>query len=44
MRRLCVLMAYGETDHEAQALLTEFTRGLRSWAGPVAEGKLGRWT
>ena len=28
MRRVGVLMAYGETDPEAKALLAEFTRGL----------------
>jgi putative ABC transport system substrate-binding protein len=35
MRRVGVLMAYGETDPEAQALLAEFTRGLSElgWTG-----------
>jgi putative ABC transport system substrate-binding protein len=35
MRRVGVLMAYRETDPEAQALLAEFTKGLSElgWTG-----------
>ena len=36
VRRVGVLMGYGEADPEAKALLSEFTQGFRSWAGPMA--------
>jgi hypothetical protein len=36
MRRIGVLMAYGESDPEAKARLSAFTQGFRSWVGPMA--------